>query len=424
MLAFFFTLGKIAERMKVWIKYLIGIILGIIIAIVAGKDNESFFQTTQFLTDLALQIGRYAIYPILFFGFALGIYNLAETKRLGKVLIFCFCFAILSAFLFSGLGITSFFIMNPSRIPILVENATALPQFSFSSFLLATFPSSPFSSFTESLFLLPICFFAFCIGLSAASIEKSFAKHALTIFDSFARIAYSMLTFFVDFYAIFLTIISIQWFVQLRTIFEMGFFTDIIILLLVDLVILFCGVYPLIIKLICKEANPFKVLYASLATFLCAITTTDSNVTLVTNLRHCHESLGIRRRISNVATPLLTIFAKPGSALVLSVSFLVIFKSYSNHSMGVKSLLLLLLLSSVFSLVLSQFSIGGTYIALATICLFFGSAYEQGYLILKPMAFFLGAIATAIDAFAAMVGSYILAYQTDMALEKDLRFFI
>ena len=40
------------------------------------------------------------------------------------------------------------------------------------------------------------------------------------------------------------------------------------------------------------------------------------------------------------------------------------------------------------------------------------------------MAFFLGAIATAIDAFTAMVGSYILAYQTDMALEKDLRFFI
>ena len=205
---------------------------------------------------------------------------------------------------------------------------------------------------------------------------------------------------------------------------QAGFFTDMIILLVVDLIVIFFGVFPLVIKLTCKEVNPYRVLFAALATFIVAFFSGDANTGFVTNLRHCHESLCIRRLVSYVATQLLTIFAKPGSAMALSISFLIIFKSYSSNSMDVPSLLLLMFLSACFSLFLAPFSVGGTYIALAGICLFFGSVYEQGYLILKPAAFFIGSVATAIDAFAAMVGSYILAYREDMILEKDIRFFI
>lgn len=410
--------------MKVWLKFIIGIVLGVLIAVVAGADNTVFTNVTTFLTNLALQIGRYAAYPLLFFGLALGVYNLAVTKRVGKVLLFCFCFAIVLSFIFSLMGIASFFVANPSRISIPSESATELPVFSLAAFLTAALPSTPFASFTESVFMLPICLFAFFAGIGCASLEKQFAKQTLTVFDSLARVAYTVLTYFVDFYAILLIVVSISWTQDFGNLLSMGFFKDLIILLFVDLVILLVGVFPLIIKLMCRDVNPYKVLYAAIAPLIAGFFTGDANVGFVVNVRHCHESLGIRRRISNVATPLLTIFAKPGSTLVLTVSFLIIFKSYSSHTMGIKSLLLLALLATSFSLILSQFSRGGTYIALAAICLFFGSVYKQGYLVLKPAAFFLGSVATAIDTFAAMVGSYILAYQEDMLIEKDMRFFI
>lgn len=410
--------------MKVWFKYLIGIALGVIFSLVAGSENETFIVVNSFLTELALQIGRYAAYPLLFFGFSLGVYNLAETKKLAKLLLFCFAFALTLAVLFSGLGMLSFYIVSPARIPISVEHAVPLPEFSLTNYLLAIFPSSPFEAFTESLFMLPICTFAFFAGLGAASLEKQFSKHTLTVFDSLARVSYSIAIFLVDFYAILLIAVTVTWVSNFSLMLQTGFFTDIIILLFVNLLVVFFGVFPLIIKLTCKDVNPYKVLFAALATFLVAFFSGDANTSFVTNLRHCHESLGIRRRISNVATPLLTIFAKPGSAMILSISFLVIVKSYGSKFLSFNEHLLLVLLSVVFSLILAQFSIGGTYIALAGICLFFGSLFEQGYLILKPAAFFLGAVATAIDAFAAMVGSYILAYKQNMLLEKDTRFYI
>jgi putative transporter len=413
--------------MKVWFKYLIGVILGVVFALVAGSSNTVFVQVTSFLSDWALQIGRYAAYPVLFFGFALGVFNLIESKKLVRLLLFCLLFPIIAAVLFSALGIVSFFIANPSRIPISVENAVALPAFKLTNYLSAIFPSNAFQSFTETFFMLPICVFAFFAGVGAATIEKQFSKSALTVFDSFARVAYSVVVLFVDFYAILVVALTAMWTVNFSAMVQSvqaGFFTDMIILLVVDLIVIFFGVFPLVIKLTCKEVNPYRVLFAALATFIVAFFSGDANTGFVTNLRHCHESLGIRRRVSNVATPLLTIFAKPGSAMVLSISFLIIFKSYSSNSMDVQSLLLLMFLSACFSLFLAPFSVGGTYIALAGICLFFGSVYEQGYLILKPAAFFIGSVATAIDAFAAMVGSYILAYREDMILEKDIRFFI
>lgn len=410
--------------MKVWFKYLIGIILGIIFTLVAGSDNEIFLNVSNFLTELALQIGRYMAYPILFFGFALGIYNLIESKRVGRLLLFCFVFSLAAALLFSILGIVSFFIANPSRIPISVENAEVLPHLSVADFLLGAFPSSPFLSFTDALFMLPICVFAFFAGIGAASIEKQFSRHTLTLFDSLARVSYSVLVLFVDFFAIFMIALSISWTIKFRAMLTIGFFTDLILLLVIDMLLIFFGVFPLIIKLSCREVNPYRVVFAAFAPFLMAFFSGDAHATFVTNLRHCHESLGIRRRISNVATPLLTIFAKPGTALVLSTSFLLIFKAYSGGSIGFQNLLLLLLLSSAFSFLLSRFPIEGVYIALAGICMFFGSVYEQGYLILKPAIFFIAAVATAIDTFAAMVGSYILAYHEDMMMEKDMRFFI
>lgn len=410
--------------MKVWFKYLVGVILGVIFAVLAGSDNQSFLALSEFLTKFSLQIARYTAYPVLFFGFALGVYNLTETKRLGRVLLFCFIFSIASAILFSAFGILSFFIASPSRIPILLEKAIELPSFTISEFLLAVFPSSAFSSFSNSLFILPICAFAFFVGIAAASIEKQFSKQSLTLFDSLARVSYGILLLFVDFFAIFMIALTVSWTVNFRAMLATGFFTDIIILLLVDLVVVIFGIFPLIIKLTCKESKPYKIMFAGLATFMLSFFSGDASAAFATNLRHCHESLGIRRRISNVAMPLLSIFAKPGSAMLLSISFLLIFKSYSSQNMGFQSLALLLFLSAGFSFFLARFPVGGTYIALASICLFFGSVYEQGYLILKPAAFFIASVATAIDSFAAMLGSYILAYHEDMLLEKEARFFI
>ena len=59
--------------MKIWIKYLAGIVVGIAFALVAPHQNAAFSDTTRNLADLAIQFGRYALYPVVYISFTLGL---------------------------------------------------------------------------------------------------------------------------------------------------------------------------------------------------------------------------------------------------------------------------------------------------------------------------------------------------------------
>ena len=182
--------------------------------------------------------------------------------------------------------------------------------------------------------------------------------------------------------------------------------------------------YPALLKIFCRDINPYRILYASFAPMLAAFFSQDTHVALTVLLRHSNESLGIRRRISSVALPIFSIFGRAGSALVITVSFIVILKSYSSLSIGFKDMFWLVGTASLFSCLLGRFPAGGTYIALASVCMLYGRGFESGYLILRPAAFFIGSIAAAMNALTAITGTYIAAYRFNMTGRKDLRFFI
>jgi len=147
-------------------------------------------------------------------------------------------------------------------------------------------------------------------------------------------------------------------------------------------------------------------------------------MTLPVLLRHTNESLGVRRRISSVTLPMFSIFGRGGSALVVTVSFIVILKSYSSLGISFSDMVWLIGAAILISFFLGRFPSGGTFIALAAICALYGRGFEAGYLILKPAAFFLGSVAAAIDALTALAGTYIVGKKWDMVNHRDLRFFI
>ena len=108
----------------------------------------------------------------------------------------------------------------------------------------------------------------------------------------------------------------------------------------------------------------------------------------------------------------------------MTVSFIVILKSYSSLGIAFSDMLWLVGVAIVLSFFLGRFPSGGAYIALATVCALYGRGFEAGYLILKPAAFFICSIAAAIDALTALMGTYVVARRWDMVNHRDLRFFI
>ena len=409
--------------MKIWIKYLIGSTLGIIIAIIAYSDSVFFNSAVEFLSNIAIQFGRYSLYPVLFFGFTLSICKLRESRSLLKLSIYIAVFIIISSFLTALLGLVSVSISSPPRIPIFVEETSSVETLGVMESFLRLFPSSAFEAFVDGLYILPLCIFAGFAG-AACAVDKNISKPVLTLFDSLSRVSYAVMAFFVDMFSIGLIAISVNWFIKFQAMLSTKFFTGLITLLLVDFFIIALIIYPLILKIICRDINPYKVLYAAIAPVCAAFFSGDTNLTLPILLRHSNESLGVRRRISSVSLPVFSVFGRAGSAMVVTISFIVILKSYSSLGISAKDMFWLVGISTLFSFFLGRFPVTGTYISLVAVCAIYGRGFESGFLILRPAAFFIGSIAAAIDALTAMVGTYIIGYLSKMTNTRNLRFFI
>lgn len=409
--------------MKIWLKYLIGIALGVTFALVAGTENTLFVKAADFLSKAAIQFGRYALYPAVFFGFTLSIFELRENRSLFKLAIITSLIICATALLLSFTGLISVLIHTPARIPIFVEGISDVQVLGIAESLLQMLPSSSFEAIVNGTYILPLCIFGGFAGAGCA-VDKNIAKPTITLIDSLARISYAVLVFFVDMLVFGMVAVSAYWVIKFHAILLTAVFADFVILLLTDLLIVALIIYPALLKILCRDINPYRVLYASLAPMLAAFFSQDTHVALTVLLRHSNESLGVRRRISSVALPIFSIFGRAGSALVITVSFIVILKSYSSLNIGVKDMFWLVGTASLFSCLLGRFPAGGSYIALASVCMLYGRGFESGYLILQPIAFFIGSVAAAINALTAITGTYIAAYRFNMTGRKDLRFFI
>ncbi|MBQ6565696.1 MAG: dicarboxylate/amino acid:cation symporter, partial [Treponema sp.] len=183
-------------------------------------------------------------------------------------------------------------------------------------------------------------------------------------------------------------------------------------------------IYPLIIRLLCGERHPFRVIYASAAPIMAAFISGESNMTLPLLIRHGNESLGIRHRVNGVTFPLFSIFARGGAALVTSVYFIVILKSYSMLEIKMAPVIWIGFWSFLLSFLLGEHPSGGTFLLLTVLCIKYGGGYEAGYLLLRDAAPVLGCFAAAFDALTAMAGSYIVAARTDSIERQELKKFI
>ena len=73
--------------MKVWIKYLIGIALGVVSALVLPLDGAKSSEVLGFLTQLFINFGRYLVIPIVFSSVIVSICKLRSSKLILKTTI-------------------------------------------------------------------------------------------------------------------------------------------------------------------------------------------------------------------------------------------------------------------------------------------------------------------------------------------------
>ncbi|MCH5293429.1 MAG: dicarboxylate/amino acid:cation symporter [Treponema sp.] len=409
--------------MKVWIKYLIGIALGVLAAFLLPTDDAAFLGFISFLSELFIRMGRYIVLPLVFFTAIVSVNNLRKSNLMLRTAVWTIAIIILSSLLLTLVGIVSILLVKLPRIPITVDVATQVQKINVTGMILSLFPESAFSAILEGSFLLVPLVLAFLVGWESASEELTF-KPLYSFADSAAKLFYNITNFATEVLAVFAVIITCCWVVRFSDVIAPGIYTPMILMFLVDFVIVVGIIYPLVLFFVCHDKHPYRVLYASLASLMFSFFTADSNITLPLNYRHARESLGIRRRTRGFTYPLFSIFARGGSALTASVSFILIWRSYSSLTMPLSDILWIFVLSFALSFLLGGLPTGGAFILLTILCDKYARGFETSFLLLQPASMIMCSFAAMFDTATAMFGSYIVSVKTKTIEHHTIQHFI
>jgi len=412
--------------MKVWVKLFIGAVLGMAIGFLLPEENVNIAAALQWLEKFAIGVGRYAVVPVLLFSLIMSVYELRMDDQFWSMVFKNFLVIIAASVFVISSGIFVTMIFSPARIPIEKAEQLDILTLETAANIIDIFPSNMFSVLTGSgIYLFPVFVFAFFIGMGL-NYDRNYVKPVITLIDSLSRIFFHVASFFSEILGFILIVLSACWAVNFSEIVQAKVYKDLIIMLGVFSVVLCFGILPLFLYLLKPRVNPWVVLYGSLGPAITALISRDINFSIPVIQRHSKENFGVRRRSSALSLSLFSTFCRCGSAMVAAAAFIVIIKSYTYIRIETVDLILIGIRAFAISFLLARHPGEGAYIALAALCLGYGGGeYRAGYLILKPMAFYLIAIGTFIDVMLTSFGTYLIAKTNNFIHEdKNLRRFI
>ncbi|MCI6480865.1 dicarboxylate/amino acid:cation symporter [Treponema porcinum] len=409
--------------MKLWIKYLIGALFGAAFAFILPLGNEQVAAAVSFVTEIIVRFGRYMVVPVVFFTAVIAFNRLRDTKMLFKTGIWTGGVIVASSLILTVTGLLSILIVKLPRIPITVETVSESASLGVGDLIKSFLPYSAFETLNNGSFILAAFFFAMLVG-TASTADPVLFKPVTQLADSLSKLMYNISVIFTEFLSVGMVAVLCSWTIQFRGVLTSGVFAPLILMLLVDFIFIAGVVYPLIIRYLCHDPHPYRILYASVCSVVTAFFSGDTNLVLQLNMRHGKESLGVRRRINGVVHPLFSIFARGGSALVTAISFIVIWRSYSSLSIPFTDILWITAVSFGISFLLGGFPAGGAFVSISVLCMLYSRGFENGFLLLKPAAPIICSFAAAFDALTAIFGSYIIAVKTKLVEHHGIKHYI
>jgi Na+/H+-dicarboxylate symporter len=405
--------------MKVWVKFLIGSILGVLLGWFLPPDNQSVITALVWFEELAIRIGRYMVAPLLIFSMTIAVYELRQDGLFWRLVLRTFLVIIGSTAFVIIAGMVVIYLSPAIRIPILTGEQVAVVSLNPLENISALFPSNIFSILAgDGVYLFPSCVFAFFLGMGL-SYDRSFSKPVIAMVDSLSHIFYYISSFFSEILGLVMIALGAYWSLRYhQAIVQEDTFQNLILLLGILGTILGFIILPLFFYCFGGKRSPWTLLHGSLGPALTSFFSGDINFTIPVLLQHGKENLGIRRRASAVTVPLLTTFGRAGSAMVAAIALVVVIQSYSSLKLNLGDLLLIAVQSFFISFCLARHPGDGAYTALAVLCLYYGKGFEAGYLILKPLAFYLIAVGTFLDVMITSFATYTIAKMSGFQEDK------
>ncbi len=392
--------------MKIWIRTLVSITLALLLGYLLPMswiENASFIET---ISLFMISIGKYLLFPLIFFSFTIRFFDLLKEKIAGKIIKSSILYIVATTLAFALLGTGLAYLLD--AIPIEPNQEAPLVTPSALEFLNSIFPANQFTVFfTEGHFLLPLVVLSIIIAFALRT-RKDATRPIAELFDSFSTLFNIINSWWTKYSFIGLFFITLASSFAIRQMTHLYRFGQLITLYLVISAILLFIAYPLVIYFTTKNKNPYKILFGMMTPLFASLLAGDLFYTAPLTLIHNEKNLKIDQKINVATTSFALLFGRAGTAFVTSSSLLLIMNSYTSLTyLSFSSVLLITLLSFLLSFFTGAFHRQGIIASIFLISTLLKTENNE-YITLVGIAPILFCFATFIDLLNNTTMTYII----------------
>ncbi len=328
------------------VKILLGALLGIVAGVVAqqavGANNPSLKEMAAAYVDPVGKIFFYGILmvvvPLLFSALVVGVSELGDIKRVGRVGLFSLLMTVLLSGTAVGIGLAAVNIYNPANHISDDQKSQLRQQYSDVSQgektlataekkaddppLFGFIPQNPFKEMNRALEggLLPFMFFALVFGVALASIDSDKAAPVKAFFEGIFAVSLRMIEFAMIFAPVGVFCLLFVAFSKLG-LDLLGTMAGYVALVLVSLAIHQFVTYSLVLKFIAKR-NPIEFFRQIKSTMATAFATSSSNVTLPVAIEDAEQRVGLPPTVSRFVLTIGATANQNGTALFEGITII------------------------------------------------------------------------------------------------------
>ena len=324
-------------------KILLGLIFGAIAGVVCNKflHGTAFLGAVQkYLSDplgkIFLNMLIMMVIPLVFASLALGVAQMGDLKRLGRVGVRTFAYFLLVTTLAALIGLTLVNTIRPgdylpaeTKTQLLdaysdqaaeLRNTAQKTEFGIQT-LVNVVPRNPFSSVARpSPDMLALIFVTLVVGIALTQIDKERAQPLIRVLEGINDVTVAIINLAMKLapYGVAALIFSVTSRFGFELLVALSMY---VITVLVGLTLHQFGTFPLLIRIFARY-HPGKFFRKVQTVMLTAFSTSSSSATLPTTITVSQENLGIPPNITGFVLPLGATMNMNGTALFEGVTVL------------------------------------------------------------------------------------------------------
>jgi DAACS family dicarboxylate/amino acid:cation (Na+ or H+) symporter len=322
------------QRIPLHTKILLGLILGAVAGIAANWAAHGTPQLVWFVNNVARPVGEIflrllfmVVVPLVFTSIALGVAQLGDLRRIGRVGAKTIGFFLFTTALAAMVGLLLVNVVRPgealdpdTRAALLAEYAPQAAEKQTaalaSGFGISTFvnivPRNPVDSAAKGE-MLSLIFFALVFGVALTRLPTETAWPVIRVLEGVAGAVAVMIGFAMKFapLGVFALIFAVTSTFGVAVLKSLGLY---VIMVLAGLMIQQFGVIGVLVKVL-GGISPLMFFRRARGLMITAFSTSSSSATLPTNLRTAQEEFGVPSEIAGFVLPLGATMNMNGTAL-------------------------------------------------------------------------------------------------------------